>query len=83
LCNDIDKYTCCKQCYNESLNLELNYINIVKNIVEKVKTMIDFERSTILFTGHSLGGILASVSSILYNKKAITFQTPGDRFGFS
>ena len=79
LCDNVDKYTCCKQCYNTSLNFELNYINIVKSIVEKVKGMIDFETSTIIFTGHSLGGILASVSSILYDKRAIAFQAPGDR----
>jgi lipase ATG15 len=79
LCDDTNKHTCCKQCYDISLHFELNYINVVKSIIEKVKSMIDFETSTIIFTGHSLGGILASVSSILYNKKAIAFQTPGDR----
>jgi lipase ATG15 len=78
LCNDTNKYTCCKKCYNTSLNFELNYINIVKSIIERVKGMIDFENSKIIFTGHSLGGILASVSSILYNKRAITFASPGD-----
>lgn len=69
---------CCRNCYKNSLQLQLNYINIVKSIVRNVKTMIDFDTSTIFFTGHSLGGILASVSSILYDKPAITFQSPGD-----
>lgn len=71
--------TCCKDCYSGTLDYSLNYINIVKKIIENVMTIIDFEKSKIIFTGHSLGGVLASVSSIMYDKQAITFETPGDK----
>lgn len=75
----LNKKVCCKECYYRSLDFSLNYINIVKEIIKNAMGIIDFEKSKIIFTGHSLGGFLASVSSILYNKQAITFETPGGK----
>jgi putative lipase involved disintegration of autophagic bodies len=69
--------TCCKDCYKNSINFELNYINEIKLILQNAKQYIDFEKNTVYFTGHSLGGTLAIIASILYNKKAITFHSPG------
>ena len=71
-------YVCCKSCYEESLKLEMNYINEIKEIIENIKTTFDFEKSLVIFVGHSLGGVLASLLSIMYNKISVSFESPGD-----
>jgi lipase ATG15 len=70
--------TCCKTCYKNSLNDTRNYINELQQIIEKSKEIIDFDNTNLYFTGHSLGGMLASISSMLYDKPAVSFETPGD-----
>lgn len=72
-----DKHVCCKSCYKDSIDYILNYINLAKEIVEKIKDNIDF--NNVIFTGHSLGGTLATIMGILYNKTSISFQSPGDK----
>jgi putative lipase involved disintegration of autophagic bodies len=69
---------CCSDCYKTSLEYKNNYINDIRKIIERVKTKIDFNKSKIYFTGHSLGGMLASIASLLYNKTGASFETPGD-----
>jgi len=69
---------CCKTCYQNSLNDKRNYINELHQIINIIKEIVDFDNSNIYFTGHSLGGMLASIASILYDKPAISFETPGD-----
>jgi lipase ATG15 len=81
--NKFQKKRCKKKCYKAMENHELNYINISKkiidNIKETLKEKIDFDTNEILFTGHSLGGTLATFMGLLYNKITVTFQSPGER----
>lgn len=76
-CTDKDN-SCCKSCYTSSTLHQLNYINIAKTIVDNTKNYIDFDNSIVIFTGHSLGGTLASMMGLIYNKVAISFESPGD-----
>ena len=69
---------CCKKCYKDSLQFNLNYIKIASNIINNIKDDIDF--NNIVFTGHSLGGTIATLMGILYNKTAISFQSPGNQY---
>jgi lipase ATG15 len=71
--------TCCTNCYKETVNNSYNYMNIADNIVSKIKEYIDFENSLVIFTGHSLGGTLASMMGLMYNKLAVAFESPGDK----
>lgn len=70
---------CNKNCYKESLDFEKNYYNVAKNIIEIVKQTLDFDKSLIIFTGHSLGGALSTMMGITYNKEVVTFETPGEK----
>lgn len=72
---------CSKSCYKKSKDYELNYINVLYNILDNMKETIDFENKevNIYFTGHSLGGFLATIAGLKYNKQVITFEAPGDR----
>jgi len=73
------KKICNKSCYTESTNIELNYINIITSIIENMKKDINFDTETVVFTGHSLGGFLATVLGMKYNKQVISFDSPGTR----
>jgi len=78
LCDSTDNNNNCSiNCYKNSTSFDLNYINLAKDIVEKVKDTIDF--NNLIFTGHSLGGTIATIMGILYNKTSIAFQSPGDK----
>lgn len=70
---------CNKNAYKESLNIPHNYINYGKQIIEHIKRLIDFENSKVFFTGHSLGGAVATYMGLFYNKTVVTFQTPGEK----
>ena len=70
---------CDKDSYKKSLDFEYNYINYGKQMVNHLKTIIDFSTSNIIFTGHSLGGAVATYMGIIYNKTVVTFQTPGEK----
>jgi lipase ATG15 len=74
-----EKKECSKRCYKRSLDFELNYFNIGKQIVELIKKEIQFDTTNIIFTGHSLGGVLATMLGIYYNKPVVTFETPGEK----
>ena len=76
---DNGTFSCCKSCYQNSISFNLNYINIALDIVEKIKKEIDTDFKNIIFTGHSLGGTIATIMGILYNKTSIAFQSPGDK----
>ena len=60
---------------NDSLLYDINEIG---KIIDRVKTEIDFNKSKVYFTGHSLGGMLASIAALIYNKTGASFETPGD-----
>lgn len=86
LCNDknIEKHICSKECYTNSTSFELNYLNIAKKIIENLKNerLLDFEHSNVIFTGHSLGGVIATYLGVIYNKPVITFESPGEKYYF-
>ena len=71
--------SCCKSCYKKSVKLDLNYMKIADNIIQNIKKHIDFDNSLVIFTGHSLGGTLASMLGLMYNKLTVAFQSPGDK----
>lgn len=74
------KYKCNKKCFKDSLSYENNYINvankIMKNIIEKIGNI---HNKKLVITGHSLGGGIATMLGVMYNKPVVTFQTPGER----
>jgi lipase ATG15 len=70
---------CSKQCYKQTLDDPKNYISIAKNMMQRLKEIIDFSNNTILFTGHSLGGAIATSMGLLFSKTVVTFQTPGEK----
>jgi lipase ATG15 len=79
MCNTNNtKFSCCSDCYKTSLRDENNYINEIGKIIDRVKMEIDFNKSKVYFTGHSLGGMLASIAAFIYNKTGASFETPGD-----
>lgn len=57
---------------------ELNYLKHLKFIVSNLKLV--YPEKTIFFTGHSLGGALASLLSSIYNYRSISFSSPGERY---
>ncbi|NDC95445.1 hypothetical protein EB118_15325 [bacterium] len=67
--------TSCKNCYKKSLNFEINYIKLLHTIV---KNYMHNNKKPVIFTGHSLGGGLAAILANMYNKIAVSFQSPGD-----
>lgn len=80
ICDIEDSYrNCSMECYKDSLNYEYNYYNIGKNIIDAWKSSINFENSLVIFSGHSLGGALATMMGITYNKYVVTFESPGEK----
>jgi lipase ATG15 len=61
------------------MNINLNYINIITSIIEMMKKDINFDTETVVFTGHSLGGFLATILGMKYNKQVFSFDSPGTR----
>jgi lipase ATG15 len=78
-CECREKTICCKSCYQNSTSYEMNYINLIHYVIDKSRDIINLENTNLYFTGHSLGGMLANVASVLYDKPAVTFETPGDK----
>jgi lipase ATG15 len=76
--NYINDYKCCLKCYNNSKNLDLNYLNIGSEIINNLQKTVNFNEE-IIFTGHSLGGAVASLLAVKYHKVGVGFQSPGDK----
>lgn len=74
------EHVCSKSCYENSSNLEANYLNELNKISVNLHDIID--TPDVIFTGHSLGGMLATYLAIKSNKTAVTFETPGTRHYF-
>lgn len=83
-CECKSKDVCCKDCYKQSLEFEKNYLGIMDKIMDMVKDIIDIENDNIelMFTGHSLGGMLASYLGIKYQRLTVAFESPGDKHYF-
>lgn len=73
------KMSCDTGCYRDTKEMELNYFNIGIRIVEALKHVIRLDNSTVMFTGHSLGGAVSTLLGLTYNKTTVTFQSPGER----
>ncbi|KAI8578372.1 hypothetical protein K450DRAFT_176505 [Umbelopsis ramanniana AG] len=68
---------CNKDCLRDSvLDKNLYYRTAMDVYYDVIESYPD---STIWFTGHSLGGGIASLLSLTFGHPAVTFQTPGDR----
>jgi lipase ATG15 len=76
-------HICEKQCYTKSSLFKMNYLNIAKNLVDSLisNNVID-PKKRLIFTGHSLGGVLATYLGIVYNKPVVTFESPGEKYYF-
>ena len=71
---------CNKSCYEHSLTYENNYLNIATKIMEKFLKFIKKDTKTqIVITGHSLGGAIATMLGLIYDKPVVTFETPGEK----
>jgi putative lipase involved disintegration of autophagic bodies len=73
----VKQQECYGECYKASLRYELNYVGIVESVIEKVKQLVDLEQ-VVTFTGHSLGGALATIVGVKYGKQVVTFESPGE-----
>jgi lipase ATG15 len=71
--------TCYSTCYKNSTNYPLNYYKLAQEIMKKASKVIDLQDSNIIFTGHSLGGVLATMMGLLYKKMVVTFEAPGEK----
>ena len=72
-----DYRNCYKTCYQNSTKYENNYLNVGKKIISNVQKLVDFQTSQVVFTGHSLGGMIATLMGLEYEKQVITFEAPG------
>lgn len=75
---DHSKKTCNTSCYARSKGDPLNYMNVITDVIRNVYDIID-PNEQLMFTGHSLGGTLASLAAVIYNMTAVSFESPGDR----
>jgi lipase ATG15 len=78
-CSFKEKKMCCKSCFEKSLKYKLNYFVIGKQILHDVNRLIDFNNSKVILTGHSLGGALATMLGLVFDKTAVSFESPGER----
>ena len=62
-------HVCSKTCYEKPT---FNYLSVLDTLKFKVT-------DDVIFTGHSLGGMLATYLAIKYDKPAVTFETPGTK----
>jgi lipase ATG15 len=76
------EHVCSKECYKKSLGFDLSYINIIDQIGINLEKTLDFKNDKIIFTGHSLGAILATYLGMKYNKLVIGFESPGGKHYF-
>lgn len=74
-----DNNKCSCDCYKNSTYVEGNYYNTSIKIVHNIMDLIDFYNSTVIFTGHSLGGAIATFLGLRFNKTVVTFETPGEK----
>ena len=79
--NHTESNECCIDCYKQSLYFESNYIKYAQEFIQSIQDdpIIDFKNKPTIFTGHSLGGFIATILGILYDKTVVTFQAPGEK----
>lgn len=69
---------CDEQCLENELWRDDYYYRAALDIYVETRRM--YPRANIWLTGHSLGGVLASLVGRTFGVPAVTFQAPGDRF---
>lgn len=85
LCNATNTtfHICEKQCYSKSTEYTFNYMTIAKNLIDSlIKNKIINQNNSLVFTGHSLGGFIATYLGVIYQKPVITFEAPGEKYYF-
>ena len=68
---------CYQECYRSSTNYPLNYYQTAEIVMKKASQIVDLDKVLIL-SGHSLGGTLATMMGIKYDKQVVTFEAPGE-----
>ncbi len=68
---------CCKEGYRMSLEDNDVYIGVSNKILSHLNDFLI--NKTVIFTGHSLGGFLATYMGLISNKTVVTFESPGTR----
>lgn len=75
--DDSINHICDGECVeNKSKNYKYSYFKQIKKIYKRIQKY--HKDYNIWFTGHSLGGAIASLLAINYNSSAITFEAPGE-----
>ena len=69
--------SCYQECYRNSTNYPLNYYRTAEIVMERASQIVDMNKVVIL-SGHSLGGTLATMMGIKYDKQVVTFEAPGE-----
>jgi lipase ATG15 len=67
---------CNSTCLAETLDMPDSYVSIVMKIRDSVTSL--YPEASIWFTGHSLGGAVASLTAYATNSPAVTFEAPGE-----
>jgi len=71
--------TCETKCLREkSLSYDNSYFNQLKSIFEHVEYYRIHENYEVYYTGHSLGGALASLSGLYNQSPVFTYEAPGE-----
>lgn len=67
-------------CYKQSLEFPLNYINIANKYFDNLIKKLDLKNpdKNVLMVGHSLGGTLATYIGVKYDFRVVTFGSPGE-----
>ncbi|NBP01496.1 MAG: hypothetical protein EBU90_15420 [Proteobacteria bacterium] len=68
---------CYRECYRSSKQYHLNYYRTAETVMEKASQVVDLSK-VIVLAGHSLGGTLATMMGIKYDKQIVTFEAPGE-----
>jgi lipase ATG15 len=79
--NHTETKECCIDCYTQSLDFEESYLKIGHEFIKSIQNdpIINFDHKPTIFTGHSLGGVMATLFGIQYDKTVVTFQAPGEK----
>jgi lipase ATG15 len=65
--------------YIKKVNFDkLHYLSDLRIVVDSIKHL--YPGKEVILTGHSLGGALAALLSMIYKFKCITFASPGEEY---
>lgn len=75
-CADLTTMKCDASCWSATADFPDSYFRIAVKIHAQVQLL--HPAASIWFTGHSLGGAVASVAALETGSPAVTFEAPGD-----